>query len=881
MKRVAGFLAGAGGWALCLVAAAGVAGALPAATAAAAPPPTPTPTPTLVIDPGELPPPADPALADTVERDPLELRALSEPEAVLAEVGTELRNAQIAGDQRRVALLYLAKQNACRVVADWDCQREAGELAAAAAAAAGDAQLQARGLIAESRARMAMRDFARSDRLLAEAERLLKESPHSELLADVMLAYSSMSYALGRHALSAQYAERGLGLLGPGEGLAMQSRLQRNRARALARLGRAIEAGRALDLATQFAERLDDPKLVAELYLEASRLARHAGDVSAQRVYGQRILTLANQLRNAQLSGLGHEVMGLAAADNREFALALRELKQAQLELRGIGLDSDELRVLRETVQLLLRTDPGSPELAPLFERYLVLDAAEAEAERTQAADEFDARLRYAERETELLRLKTEGELAAERERGLAQTNRLSRIVILLGFAILVALAGFFVTLRRSNRRLRELLAQLGERELQYRTLAENASDLVVRLRLTGERVYVSPSVRELLGHSPADLPSDLRDLAHPDDRERLNATIGQLTRDGGPLTVRYRMRHRAGHHVWLEALARRVNGPAGEPEIVYAARDISARMRVERELETAQAQLRAVADNIPAMIAHIDSQQRYTFVNGYGATIFAREGDAIGRTVRDIRGEALYSELEPHIEAVLRGERVSFEGQAEVGGRTYDFQTNYVPDFADDGSVRGFFAFTFDISRLKEAERELERQARIDGLTGLANRRHFDERLAAASARSRRSGAPLALLYLDVDHFKQINDGHGHAAGDAVLREFARRLRTNVREGDLVARIGGDEFVVLVEGPDGLAAVEAMAAKLLPALTAPMVVAAGESRGVITLPVGTSIGIGYSRGGAGGVQLLAAADRALYAAKQAGRNGSRHVAID
>src|SRR5690606_33338416 len=122
---------------------------------------------------------------------------------------------------------------------------------------------------------------------------------------------------------------------------------------------------------------------------------------------------------------------------------------------------------------------------------------------------------------------------------------------------------------------------------------------------------------------------------------------------------------------------------------------------------------------------------------------------------------------------------------------------------------------------------------------------------------------------------------GSGHPAGDAVLREFARRLRANVREGDFVARIGGDEFVVLVEGPEGLASVQAVADKLLPALTAPMAVAPGDSGGVLQLEAGTSIGVGYSAGAATGPALLAAADRALYAAKDAGRGCWRHVAID
>lgn len=833
--------------------------------APAAPPATPEARPTT---------PAD--LADTVERHELEIRALLEPEAVLKELVPAIRNARIAGDHRRLALLYLAQANACRVVADWNCQREAGIQARNEARTAGAPELEARGLIAEGRARMAMQDYTRGERLLAEAEVMLKKHPHPELMADVLLAYSSMSYSLGKHDLAAQYAERGLALLKEGEGLTVQARLQRNLARALAQTGRIDEAGEALATATRLAERLSDPKLGAELYLEAARLARIAGDGPTQRRNGQRILALAERLKNSQLAGLGHEVLGLAAADAGDADLALRELRAAQQSFHSLELVSDELRVLRELVAFMLRVQPTSAELPPLFERFLVLDNTLAQNERSQAADDFDARLKYAERENEVLRLQAETQLAKERERALAQANRLGGVLIVLGIATLAVLAAFFLAQRRSNRRLRSVLDRLGESELQYRTLAENSSDLVVRMQFDGTRLYVSPSTRELLGFDPQELMQPRWDLVHPDDRTRLQQHIEALARDGGSVTVVYRAQHRNGHYVWIEALARRVTGPEGQPEILYTGRDVSTRVRAEQVLAATQSRLRAVTDNIPAMIAHIDTQERYTFVNGHSVRILSADPDkVIGHTVREVRGEAIYSEIKGHIAAALRGERVTFEGQAEVGGRSFHYQTNYVPDLGPDGQVQGFFSFIFDITQLKNAELELERQARVDGLTGVANRRYFDERLSSSLARGRRSQAPMALLYLDIDRFKAINDGHGHAAGDQVLREFARRLKSCVREGDLVARIGGDEFVVLVEGADSRASAEAIAAKLTQRMQHPFDLPDGP------VAVGTSIGLGYSRASANADRLLAAADQALYAAKQAGRGTWRTVELD
>jgi diguanylate cyclase (GGDEF)-like protein len=155
--------------------------------------------------------------------------------------------------------------------------------------------------------------------------------------------------------------------------------------------------------------------------------------------------------------------------------------------------------------------------------------------------------------------------------------------------------------------------------------------------------------------------------------------------------------------------------------------------------------------------------------------------------------------------------------------------------------------------------------------LTGLANRLQFNERVTLAAARRQRTPAPIALLYLDIDRFKQINDTMGHAAGDAILVAFADRLRASVRETDLVARLGGDEFVVLVEDLDSSAVAETIAHNLIASLAGGIVVN-GKA-----IPVTTSIGIAFRDGAiASGDELIKLADDALYAAKAAGRNTFR-----
>ena len=173
--------------------------------------------------------------------------------------------------------------------------------------------------------------------------------------------------------------------------------------------------------------------------------------------------------------------------------------------------------------------------------------------------------------------------------------------------------------------------------------------------------------------------------------------------------------------------------------------------------------------------------------------------------------------------------------------------------------------------ARLHESRLELERQSRVDALTHLANRRQFEERLGLALMRLHRHGTPVAVLCLDIDRFKAINDGHGHAAGDAVLQAFATRLGESVRETDLVARLGGDEFVILLED-QAVAGAEAVARKVLDAMATPVALRAGP------LTVTTSIGIACTQHPTDPATLLAEADAALYVAKKAGRN-RYHVA--
>ena len=179
-----------------------------------------------------------------------------------------------------------------------------------------------------------------------------------------------------------------------------------------------------------------------------------------------------------------------------------------------------------------------------------------------------------------------------------------------------------------------------------------------------------------------------------------------------------------------------------------------------------------------------------------------------------------------------------------------------------------GWLAFTVDLTPRKAAERALAYLALHDPLTGLPNRRLLEDRLQHALAGAHRNGATVAVLFCDVDHFKRINDSHGHRGGDTVLQTVARRLESVVRENDTVARAGGDEFVVILEGLGDPTEATRIAERARVALGEPIPLDRAEVR------ITASLGIALHGGAQDGVEdVLRRADNAMYEAKSHGRD--------
>jgi len=299
----------------------------------------------------------------------------------------------------------------------------------------------------------------------------------------------------------------------------------------------------------------------------------------------------------------------------------------------------------------------------------------------------------------------------------------------------------------------------------------------------------------------------------------------------------------------------------------VIALKDMTALKESTRRLEASERSLRTITNSLPVLIGYVDRTERYQFANAtYEEWFRVPSGTIVGRTVKEVMGDTLYREYRQQLQRGLDGETVRFEMVIPTQDALRTMEITRIPDI--DGSVfNGVYVLGADISEAKRHAEELSRLARVDTLTGLPNRRAYGERIEAALQRAQRNGTGIALMYLDVDHFKQINDTLGHAAGDTVLQEFASRVKSAVRVTDTVCRLAGDEFTVILEGLKGAGEASLVAAKILKAFERPFALEEGERA------ISTSIGVAYTAAfPVKAADLGAEADKALYVAKSRGR---------
>jgi diguanylate cyclase (GGDEF)-like protein/PAS domain S-box-containing protein len=353
----------------------------------------------------------------------------------------------------------------------------------------------------------------------------------------------------------------------------------------------------------------------------------------------------------------------------------------------------------------------------------------------------------------------------------------------------------------------------------------------------------------------------------HPLDRAEMSEALRQLGIAQTQVCRTFRHPRRDGRLAWIEFHAQSRTGRLGKiARIVGMVRDITEQREAEERLRAAAAVFDTTTDGIfIADSAHriIAVNAAFSRVTGYG------ESEALGGNPNELLFATPHScDFYQRLMGIAGG-----QWQGEIVCRRKDGES--FPAWASisvvlDASiaVARYVGVISDISALRHAEERLTQLAYYDAMTGLPNRQLFNDRLNQALARAQRDRLACALMFLDMDGFKAVNDNFGHTAGDQLLREVAKRLQGGLRASDTAARFGGDEFLVLLEDIKQAADAEQVARKFLDALLVPIGI--GGQRVVASASIGIAF---YPDNGMDAHALLQAADAALYRAKAQGRN--------
>ena len=427
------------------------------------------------------------------------------------------------------------------------------------------------------------------------------------------------------------------------------------------------------------------------------------------------------------------------------------------------------------------------------------------------------------------------------------------------------------------------MVAQLGEghgklkeSEELFRALADSARAGIFILRDL-RFVVVNRALTDILGYSEEELlNSDFPQFVHPEHRGMVKArVIARQRRNQAPLRYEMEVITKQGTTRWIEVTAGRVVY-RGRPSTTGTVYDITERKQIEMALSESQRRYEQLAEQSRTITWEVDRHGMYTYISPVIEQV-------LGYHPTEIVGRKHFYDLCPQEEqqaskefwlsVIQRSETLAhFENRMIAkDGRILWMLSSGVPIPAEGNELLGFRGSDTDITDRKQAEARIFHMAHHDALTDLPNRTLFFDRVQQAIKLAQRNGTQAALMLIDLDHFKPVNDTHGHEVGDQILCEAARRIRGRLRASDTAGRIGGDEFVILLSEVGSVDDAVRVAEAVRSELHRPFDLAE------LTLRISSSIGISlYPAHGAGTNLLLKCADVAMYSVKKSGGNGVR-----
>jgi diguanylate cyclase (GGDEF)-like protein/PAS domain S-box-containing protein len=446
----------------------------------------------------------------------------------------------------------------------------------------------------------------------------------------------------------------------------------------------------------------------------------------------------------------------------------------------------------------------------------------------------------------------------------------------LYAFAVLfvLSLAASLYLVLRKNRQIAKTSTELAA---QTRLMAEVQESLtraqrIARMgnwdwRLKDNTLYWSEGIYRLFGVEPAGFDASYEGFlarVHPDDRLAVSDAVRTALEQAARYDVTHRIVRPNGEIRIVRENGEIVCDRSGQPErMIGTVQDVTEQTRIEQALRESEQKLRTVIEGFPVVLWAIDRDGRFTLSRGAGLKLLGLEPDqVVGRSLFDVYRD--YPEIMQDARRVLAGE--SLVSTRWVGQLA--FEVHYSPLRDPGGAVAGAIGVAADVTERKRSEERLAFLANYDPVTGLPNRNLFTDRLAQALRNAERRGTRLALLFLDLDSFKTVNDSLGHAAGDTLLTQVADRLTSVIRTADTVSRLGGDEFTIILENLARDEDAARVAQKIGEQSSRPYQIMSRE------VFVSTSIGIAlYPSDGNSVDTLLMTADAAMYRAKASGPN--------
>ncbi len=421
--------------------------------------------------------------------------------------------------------------------------------------------------------------------------------------------------------------------------------------------------------------------------------------------------------------------------------------------------------------------------------------------------------------------------------------------------------------------------AALEAAERRFRTLVEQipTATYICDYDEHSTMRYISPQAEAMTGYPTSywiDDPEHWRRIVHPDDRDEVVEAVARCVREETPFDGEYRIVRADGEVivVWdRETIVRHEDGRPITSQGVLV--DVTELRHTERALIDSEELHRSVVDALEEGVIVLDSDGMIVAANASGARILGVEIESLVGS-RPPFEQALLADGTPvdeHNSPAIRALRTQVAARdvelriARPAGDERWLRVNYQPlDGQGDGAGL-VFSFT-DVTERRRDQEHIAYLAYHDALTGLPNRSALERALSPALARARRGGRAAALIYLDLDNFKLVNDSLGHAAGDEVLRQVAARLRARVRDGDMLVRLSGDEFMLLLPdlGGDATWVAWQVAGDLIAQLEGAFAIGASEFE--VTASAGIAL---YPLHGEHGPELLKHADSALYDTKR------------